>query len=389
MVLGDRYELGAVLGRGGMADVYRATDRLLHREVAIKVLRETTENDADRRRFTSEATMLAGLSHPGLVMVLDAGFTAEQPYLVLELVEGPTLGQACASGPLDPDRVAEIGAQLAEALASAHAQGVVHRDVKPGNVLLGTDGRVKLADFGIARLLDDTVRHTKTGHAIGTPAFLSPEQVRGDEITTAVDIYSLGLVLLEALTGERAYPGSATEAALARLSRPPAMPASLPAHWRELLVAMTATEPGDRPGAAGVATRLRTDGSDPSRPVTTRLLPHPVPVTGVAGTGIQGTVGATWAAWSARLAEVPPHLRAVAAAVGAILLLILIAGLASGGPASQTPPQSPTQQPVQEKSTSPGSGQSTTPVTAPASSPVAPKDHGKGHGKGKKEAKKH
>lgn len=395
VVLGDRYELGAVLGRGGMADVYRATDRLLHRGVAVKVLRETTENDTDRRRFTSEARMLAGLSHPGLVMVLDAGFTAEQPYLVLELVEGPTLGQACAAGPLAPDRVAEIGAQLAEALASAHAQDVVHRDVKPGNVLLGTDGRAKLADFGIARLLGDTVRHTQTGHAIGTPAFLAPEQVRGDQITTAVDVYSLGLVLLETLTGERAYPGSATEAALARLSRSPEIPSTLPGHWRDLLGAMTATEPAARPAAAGVAEQLRRGGQPPTGgPTTTRLLPQVDAATTVVSTpGVGARTGAALAPVAARLAAVPPHLRAVAGAVTAILVLILVAGLASGGPAS-SPPTSPSQsQPVEKKSTAPSGGTSTTPVTTPVTSPAKPPAKtkpAKGHGKPKKsKGKKH
>ena len=207
IILGDRYLLGEVIGRGGMADVYRATDQLLSRPVAIKVLRETADDETDRRRFTAEATTLARLNHVNLVMVLDAGITAEQPYLVMELVEGPTLGQRTQTGPLELAEVGRIGAQMADALAYAHGAGVVHRDVKPGNVLLGSDGRTRLADFGIARLIGDTVRHTKTGHAIGTPAYLSPEQVRGDDVTPAVDVYSLGLVLLEALTGERAFPG--------------------------------------------------------------------------------------------------------------------------------------------------------------------------------------
>ncbi len=223
-VLGDRYELGEVIGRGGMADVYRASDRTLHRDVAIKVLRETAGDESDRNRFTGEARTLARLNHAGLVMVLDAGISAEQPFLVMELVEGQTLAQLCSGGGLDADRVRAIGAQVAEALAYAHGRGVVHRDVKPGNVLLGAGERVKLADFGIARLIGDTVRHTKTGHAIGTAAYLSPEQVRGEDVTPAADIYALGLVLLEALTGERAYPGSPTESALARLSRPPERP---------------------------------------------------------------------------------------------------------------------------------------------------------------------
>jgi eukaryotic-like serine/threonine-protein kinase len=262
-VLADRYELADVLGRGGMADVYRATDRVLARDVAVKLLRDTAQSETDRRRFTAEARTLAGLNHTGVVMILDAGISTEQPFLVMELVEGPTLGQACAAGILSPARAASVGVQLAEALAYAHDQGIIHRDVKPGNVLIGTDDRVKLADFGIARLIGETVSHTKTGTAVGTAAYLSPEQVKGQEITPATDVYSLGLVLLEALTGERAYPGTPTESALARLSRQPSIPEELPEGWRKLLHAMTSLEPRARPHPLEVAERLRAQADWP------------------------------------------------------------------------------------------------------------------------------
>src|SRR5215210_5231829 len=187
-VLAERYELADVLGRGGMADVYRARDRVLAREVAVKLLRDTTQNETDRLRFTAEARTLAGLNHAGIVMILDAGISTEQPFLVMELVEGLTLGQACAAELLTLDRAASIGVQLAEALAYAHDQRIIHRDVKPGNVLLGPDDRVKLADFGVARLIGGTVSHTKTGTTVGTAAYLSPEQVAGEEITPATDV---------------------------------------------------------------------------------------------------------------------------------------------------------------------------------------------------------
>ncbi|MFA6299010.1 MAG: serine/threonine-protein kinase [Nocardioides sp.] len=325
-VLADRYDLGDRIGTGGMADVFRATDRVLHREVAVKVLRETADSETDRARFTSEARTLAQLSHVNLVMVLDAGTTTDQPFLVMELVEGPTLSARVQEGPVAPDEVASIGAQLADALAYAHAQGIVHRDVKPGNVLLGDNGRVKLADFGIARLIGDTVRHTKTGTAIGTAAYLSPEQVLGEEITPAADVYSLGLVLLEVLTSERAFPGSPTESALARLNRDPDLPETLPEPWRRLLGAMTARDPAARPGADAVARELRAlDGAGTTAVLDLATLTAPrLPVTPAAGpTPLQ--------ALADRLREVPPHLRGAAAAIGAILVLILVAALASSG----------------------------------------------------------
>jgi serine/threonine protein kinase len=256
-VLAGRYALEEVIGRGGMADVYRATDLVLDRAVAVKLLRNLTEDSSERARFTVEARTLARLNHPNLVTVLDAGTAEEQPYLVMELIDGPTLADCCRGTALDDARVTSLGAQLADALAYAHAAGVVHRDVKPGNVMLGGDGRAWLTDFGIARLVGDTARHTATGTTIGSPAYLSPEQVTGAEVTTSADVYSLGLVLLEALTGRPSYSGPPTEAALARLSSPPALPDSLTAGWHRLLQDMTTLEPTGRPSAQQVADRLR------------------------------------------------------------------------------------------------------------------------------------
>lgn len=362
ITLGDRYLLGNVIGRGGMADVYRATDQLLSRPVAIKVLRETADDEADRRRFTAEATTLARLNHVNLVMVLDAGITAEQPYLVMELVEGPTLGQRTQTGPLEPEEVGRIGAQMAEALAYAHAAGVVHRDVKPGNVLLGSDGRTRLADFGIARLIGDTVRHTKTGHAIGTPAYLSPEQVRGDDVTPAVDVYSLGLVLLEALTGERAFPGSPTESAIVRLSKSPTIPESLPGPWRDVLARMTAMEPTDRPTPQEVAARLRPPASaptaaDPTRTMVMATSPTAAPVPAPDEPSLIDRAGDALARQpgklAARAAAMPPHQRGVAAAVAGILLLVIVAGIAADSGSSsgdELPSQTPQklEQPLQD-----------------------------------------
>lgn len=258
-ILASRYVLGPVLGRGGAADVYRADDQVLSREVAVKVLREAADNETDRARFVAEARTVANLAHHGLVTVLDAGISddAEQPFLVMELVDGQTLSARITAGSFDEAEIERVAIELAEAIAYAHARDVVHRDVKPGNVLLNHVGAVKLADFGIARLIGDTVRHTKTGHAVGTAAYLAPEQVLGEPLTTAVDIYSFGLVVLEMFTRTRAFPGMPTEAALARLSRQPEIPSDVPATWRVLLTDMTARDPARRPSATEIAERLR------------------------------------------------------------------------------------------------------------------------------------
>lgn len=298
-VLGGRYELGPLLGRGGMADVFRAEDRTLRRAVAVKVLREAAGDASDRARFVGEARTLAGLSHSGLVTVLDAGFGVtdlpasdapagdDRPFLVMELVDGRTLGRVVQDWGrgLPLEDVGSVGAQVAEALAYVHRNGVVHRDVKPGNILLGPRTRVRLADFGIARLVEDSAGHTRTGHVIGTAAYLAPEQVTGDQVSGATDVYSLGLVLLEALTGRREFPGAGTEAAVARLHRDPEVPESLPEEWRELLARMMARDPAERPAADEVAEPLRAyaPGTIPqpveSTPdaVTTPLLGRPAP----------------------------------------------------------------------------------------------------------------
>jgi serine/threonine protein kinase len=320
-VVGDRYVLGEVIGRGGMADVYRAEDRVLRRPVAVKVMREVAADPRERARFAGEARTLARLSHPGLVPVLDAGTSQERPYLVMELVEGPSLAECCRGVALDPPRVAAIGAELATALAYVHACGVVHRDIKPSNVLLDRSDRVRLTDFGIARLLsDDASGYTATGTTIGTAAYLAPEQVRGERVGAAADVYALGLVLLEALTGERAYRGSPTEAALARLSTPPPMPRSLPEEWRVLVRQMTTLEEDLRPPAEEVAQRLRdvavgTDASAATAVIRrqapgTRVLIEPAPGVDTAPALVQGR--RRWAALWARFPSIRPAVAALA-----------------------------------------------------------------------------
>ena len=253
-VVADRYRLTSLIGRGGTAEVWKAEDEALGRSVALKLV--TVQTDDSSSRAGDEARLLARLSHPSLVPVYDAGTDDHgRPWVVMELVEGETLSDTIGRGPIPQDRTARIGASVAQALAYVHAQGLVHRDVKPGNVLIGRDGRVRLTDFGIARLVD-SARVTSTGMMVGTASFLAPEQVAGEPVGPPADVYALGLVLLECLTGQREYAGSTVEVALARLQRAPRVPPTLPSGWPGLLRAMTAREPADRPSPADVAGEL-------------------------------------------------------------------------------------------------------------------------------------
>ncbi len=247
------YPLGRLLGRGGMADVYASVDARTGDPVAVKVFRDTDLGGADRR--SAEVRTLTGLRHPNLVELIDAGTQDGCEFLVMALVEGPTLRQACRHRRLPLSRSAQIAAAVGDALAYVHAGDVVHRDVKPDNVLLGPGPRVRLADFGIARTISAT-RATQSGLVLGTAAYLSPEQVTGAEVGPPADVYALALVLLECLSGHREYPGAALESAMARLHRRPQLPAELPAGWAALLAAMTATDPAARPSAGSAAGAL-------------------------------------------------------------------------------------------------------------------------------------
>lgn len=269
IVFDGRYRLDGVLGHGGMATVHRAHDILLERDVALKVF-PVVHGEDELMRNRAEVRLLAALSHPALVMLYDAGAEqradgGQQDYLVMELVAGPTLSQRLRRVPLDRAQAARVGRDLAEALAVVHAQDVIHRDIKPGNILLtGPDAlesdesggpAVKLADFGIARLMDGT-RLTKTGQTLGTVLYLSPEQARGEALAPSSDIYSLGLVLIECLTGRPAFAGTTTESAIARLISPPHIPDDIDPDLAALLTRMTLMAPDERPSADEVATAL-------------------------------------------------------------------------------------------------------------------------------------
>ncbi|MBN9629806.1 MAG: serine/threonine protein kinase [Actinobacteria bacterium] len=259
-LIADRYRILDRIGRGGLADVYRATDEALGREVALKVFRPEFASAADLRRQQDEVRILATRSHPSLVTLFDAISAADgRAVLVLEYVKGTDVRARLRSGAIAARAVAAIGADIARALAYLHGAGVVHRDVSPANILLpestASGVAAKLTELGIARLVDDA-KVTATGTVIGTASYLSPEQASGRPLTPATDVYSLGLVLLECLTGRREFPGTAVESATARLSRDPVIPEALGGAWAELLRAMTARDPAQRPTAGEAAVQL-------------------------------------------------------------------------------------------------------------------------------------
>ena len=267
-LLDDRYRLGSLLGVGGVAEVYRATDERLHRGVAVKLFRGDVADQLHRHE--DEMRTLARLNHASLVTVYDTGNddVTQQPYLVMALVEGSTLADPAAGGTAEP-RAHGRGRRGRRRRAGLRPRpGLIHRDVKPANVLISNAGRVFLADFGIARLVD-SAHVTQAGDVLGTPAFFAPEQVSGEPVGPPADVYALGLVLLECLTGRREYDGAPLEVAMARLNRQPEIPAGLPPGWRDVLLGMTSRDPATRLSAAQVADRLdRIAAGDPSTQAT-------------------------------------------------------------------------------------------------------------------------
>ena len=294
-LLRGRYRLLELIGQGGMGAVYKATDEFLGRNVAIKIFLAHATEAADVRRQEDEVNILASLSHHSLVTLLDAAVDRSIPampriYLVMELVEGADLQRKLARGPLPVRQIAQLAYDLAEGLEYIHSRGVVHRDVKPANVLLvdynGDDSRTraKLTDFGIA-LLAESERFTADGAATGSAHYMSPEQATGDPVGPASDVYALGLVLLECFTGEIAFPGAAVPSALARLMNDPTIPATVPAAWAGLIGTMTARDPRDRPLVHDLVLALRQliiGASGRHRADAPVLLPATRPVTRLA-----------------------------------------------------------------------------------------------------------
>jgi len=258
------YRIVSKLGEGGMGAVYRATDTKLNRDVAVKVLPDTFAADPDRlARFTREAQLLASLNHPNIAAI----YVVEESALILELVEGPTLAERIAQGPMPLEEALAIARQIAEALEYAHEKGIVHRDLKPANVKVTPEGRVKVLDFGLAKALGNdpapgnpassptlTMRATVAGIIIGTPAYMSPEQAKGKPVDRRADIWAFGVLLAEMLTGRAMYPGETVSEVLAAvIMREPEIPQSAPAYLRALLGRCLERDPQFRLQAIGEA----------------------------------------------------------------------------------------------------------------------------------------
>jgi eukaryotic-like serine/threonine-protein kinase len=343
VVLAGRYRLEGRVAYGGVGEVWRATDLVLGRPVAVKLLRtEYAQHPEVLARFRAEARHAGSVSHPGIAQVYDYGEdgAAASPYLVMELVDGQSLARVLAAGPLAPAHAMDVLAQSAAGLQAAHAAGLVHRDVKPGNLLVARSGQVKITDFGIAHAAW-SAPITQTGALVGTPAYLAPERVVGGPATPASDLYALGVVGYQCLTGTVPFAGIPHEVTAAHRHRTlPPLPPAVPAGVAELVLDLTARDPAARPASAGEvaarAGRLRNalagrpaatppagipSGPPPAKamgagPVT--LVGEPLPLAGepapsagepvpMAGGSVSWTGGPVpWAGEPATLAEASP-----------------------------------------------------------------------------------
>ncbi|MCI6086007.1 MAG: Stk1 family PASTA domain-containing Ser/Thr kinase [Selenomonas sp.] len=287
-ILDQRYELEELVGGGGMADVYKATDRLLQRPVAVKILHEQFQRDQEFiEKFHREAQAAARLSHPNIVNIYDVGVSAGEHYIVMEYVPGTTLKELIQKrGHLEPDEALAITREIAEALAHAHANGLVHCDIKPHNILMLDGAHAKVADFGIARAVTESTR-TYSGNGIGSVHYFSPEQAKGTVITPKSDVYSLGVVLYEMLTGELPFTGeNPVSIAMKHLQDEPTpvrrIDPAIPPVVEALVARMMAKDPALRPESAELvheieqAEAMVKNGTDPGAPdpFATQVLPR-------------------------------------------------------------------------------------------------------------------
>jgi eukaryotic-like serine/threonine-protein kinase len=329
---------------------------VLGRPVAVKLLRDGySGNPETLTRFREEARHAGSLIHPGIATVYDYGEAEppHSPYLVMELVDGPSLAGLLKSGPLEPTRTMDIVAQAAAGLAAAHGAGLVHRDIKPANLLLTSDGAVKITDFGLARAADSTPL-TLTGALVGTPAYLAPERASGASATPATDLYSLGVVAYECLAGAPPFDGSPLEMVAAHQRRPlPLLPVAVPATVAALVIHLTAKDPAARPAsAADVAARAAQLAGAPTSPVAAEAAPA-----GARSTPGQATLAgmplpippphraSRWREqFAARRAAFTGRTTALALAVTAVVAGLAIAGLTGwllAGGSSHAPQRGP------------------------------------------------
>jgi len=332
----ERYRLDTRVATGGMGEVWRATDTVLGRPVAVKLLKQEHADDpVFRSRFETEAHNAAGLHHAGVAQVFDfgSGDPEHPPFLVMEYVDGQPLSALLRPGePMEPAAAATLVAAVGDALAAAHAQGIVHRDVKPSNILVTDDHHLRITDFGIARAAD-AVTLTRSGEVLGTPQYISPEQAEGLPATPASDVYSLGVVAFECLAGHRPFQAETPVAiAVAHLRAPvPDLPESVPTALADVVQRALAKDPAQRyaDGAAfAAAVRRAIETPAGSLPPAAPGGVVPVPV---ATQDLDEPPAATESTWRSRLRRVPLPLWVAAVVLVVILAVAALAATTSGG----------------------------------------------------------
>jgi serine/threonine protein kinase len=396
-----RYRLDSRIATGGMGEVWRGTDTALDREVAVKVLKaEYADDPTFRQRFAIEARHAAALHHPGVAGIFDFGEAhtsgvadgsgVPRPFLVMELVEGEPLSTLLRRGQdsqrqLDRDAVRDLLAQAGEAIGAAHAAGIVHRDVKPANLMVTPSGQLKVTDFGIARAADGA-GITQTGAVMGTPQYLSPEQAQGHPATSRSDVYSLGVVAFECLAGRRPFEAESPVAtALAHIREPvPDLPADVPADLAAVIRRALAKDPEERyADGAAFAAALRDPATEVLR--TPPVVPPPVPVPVPDATQVLPATTAAPVATApppgaaGRTAKRSPWLAVVVVLLAVALVAAVVLLVTTGDDDPESPPTddpsrpSQTQQPTEDDTpTDPATTETTEPTDPPTTEPTPP-----------------